>query len=175
MSSSPKLRLETPADLEFLFPLYASTREEELAQVPWKAAEKEVFLRSQFHLQTKHFRTHYPDSSFQIIELDGRPIGRLYVDRDGPAIHVIDIALMPEIRGKGIGTAFLKAILAEAAEQHRAVTLYVEKFNRAQDLYARLGFRRMEDEGVYWKLEWLPDSSATAKSAEEHPAKQPGG
>ncbi len=172
---STTLRQETPEDREFLYLLYASTREEELACVPWKEGEKDAFLRSQFHLQTAHFRNHYLDSSFQIIESDGRPIGRLYIDREGSAIHVIDIALMPENRGKGIGSWYLQAILAEASSQQRPVTLYVEKFNRVQNLYARLGFQRIEDEGVYWKLEWVPKASSAAETTQQDHGEQAAG
>lgn len=155
-------RPETPWDAEFLFLLYASTREEELAVVEWEKSAKETFLRSQFKLQSTHFREHYPEASFEIIQLDGRAIGRLYVYREGPEIHILDIALLPEARGQGIGTAFLRQILQEGRDKQRAVTLYVEKFNRAQQLYARLGFQQIEDEGVYWKLEWRPESSSPA-------------
>jgi len=121
--------------------------------VSWNAAEIESFLRSQFELQTAHYRKHYP-GAFYLLICDGEePIGRFYVDRALEDIHVLDITLVPERRGQGIGASILGDLLTEAAASGKKVSLYVEKFNPAQHLYARLGFRPVKDEGVYWLLE----------------------
>lgn len=158
-----QFREELPEDQEFLYRLYASTRATEMALVPWDAPQKESFLRSQFQLQSAHYHRHYPAASFFLIMDGSLPIGRLYVDRQPDDIHVLDIAVIPERRGEGIGTALLKAILAEAEESHRTVTLYVEQFNPAQRLYQRLGFQPVRDEGVYWMMRWAGGRSGAAE------------
>ena len=81
------LRPIAPADEQFLYQVYASTRQEELAQVPWSDAQKEAFLRMQFAAQHLHYQQHYADAAFSILELQGEPIGRLYVARLDEAAH----------------------------------------------------------------------------------------
>ena len=108
------LRPITPEDDSFLASLYASTRTEELAQTNWSEEQKAMFCRMQFNAQTVDYRRNYPDASFQIIERDGVAAGRLLVMRSDDAVHVIDIALLPEHRGAGIGTKLLKELQDEA-------------------------------------------------------------
>jgi GNAT superfamily N-acetyltransferase len=98
------LRGERQQDEAFLRTLYASTRADELAYVPLDAAQVDAFLRMQFDLQRAHYRRHFPAASFLIVELDGRPIGRLYVHYTPADVRVLDIALMPDRRGQGVGT-----------------------------------------------------------------------
>jgi GNAT superfamily N-acetyltransferase len=156
----PGLRPATPGDAELLYRIYASTREEELAVVPWNASAKEAFLRMQYAAQDSYYHATFPAASYDLIvggadRGDGEEVlGRLFVDRSSEPWLVIDIALLPEHRGKGIGTLLLHQVLAEAAEAGKPVRIYVERFNPAQRLYARLGFRQIADEGVYLQLEW---------------------
>lgn len=79
---------------------------------------------------------------------------RLYVDRTDKEILLIDIALLPEHRGAGIGGRLLNDLLSEAAAEHKPVRIHVEHKNPARRLYERLGFRKIEDKGVYYLMEW---------------------
>lgn len=163
------LRAELPEDEEFLARLYATTRELEMSAVSWSVAEKDAFLRSQFEFQRSHYRRHYHDAEFLIVEKDSAPIGRIYLHRGEAAFELMDIAFLPEWRGSGAGTAFLRQILDEARAAGQPVILYVEMYNRAQNLYVRLGFRPVDEEGVYLKMEWLPDRLRELQvSASEH-------
>lgn len=155
-SGDATLRTVAEDDRGFLFRTYASTRAEELAPIPWTDAEKHAFLRQQFEAQDLHYRTHYPAAEWLVVLEDGEPIGRLYVDRSANGLRVMDIALLPERRGRGIGRHLIEELQAEAAGSGLPVTLHVEADNPAQRLYARLGFRFVEDEGVYQRLEWRP-------------------
>src|SRR5947207_14155770 len=96
-----------PEDEPFLQQLYASTRAEELAQVPWTDEQKAAFCRMQFAAQRQHYQEHYAGASFDVIELEGQPIGRLYVARWASEIRIVDIGLLPEYRGRGIGSEVL--------------------------------------------------------------------
>jgi len=165
------LRDERPEDEPFLIALYAATREAELARVPWTDAQKAEFLRSQFALQSAHYRTHYHDADFCIIEAEERPIGRLYVQRGAKEIRLMDIALLPNWRGRGIGGACLRAVLREAQAANLPVTLHVEPGNPARRLYLRTGFRRAAELGLYQQLVWLPPKPAGEYEAAE-PAQQ---
>src|SRR5258708_3770186 len=98
------LHAVTGADTDFLRRVYASTRAAELAMTPWSDEQKEAFCRMQFDAQRSHYAQYYPAASHDIIQRDGVPAGRLYVDRGESEILIVDIALLPEYRGAGIGT-----------------------------------------------------------------------
>jgi ribosomal protein S18 acetylase RimI-like enzyme len=155
-----ELRSETDADIEFLARVYASTRAQELAVVAWSDAEKQRFLRSQFDQQRSYYRAHYVGAEFLVLAQAGEPIGRLYVFRSQHEIRMMDIALLPEWRGRGIGGCLLRALLAEAAADDCRITLHVEPNNPARGWYERLGFRLIENRGVYLFLGWTPGAAS---------------
>jgi ribosomal protein S18 acetylase RimI-like enzyme len=150
------LRPATDADMDFLHRLYATTREDELKQVPWTDEQKAAFVSHQFHAQHQFWHENYTDTSWDLVLLDGEPIGRLYVARWPDDIRVVDIALMPEHRRGGVGTRLLREILAEGDASARKVSIHVEIFNPARTLYERLGFVQAEEKGVYLLMERYP-------------------
>ena len=152
------LRPATPADRPFLERVYAESRADELAATDWSDAEKAEFCRSQFAAQDNHYRTHYPNCAFLIIEQDGAPIGRLYRALLADEIRVVDIALLTSARGRGVGGQIMRDILAEAAHASLAVRIHVERTNPARRLYDRLGFRVVEAGEVYDLLACNPRS-----------------
>jgi ribosomal protein S18 acetylase RimI-like enzyme len=157
------LRPETEADVPFLRRLYISTRWEELAPlVDWTEAQKIAFLDSQFDAQRSYYLSHYASAAFDVLETSGVPAGRLYLDRQADTLLVVDIALLPEWCGRGIGTALLEAMFAEARLAGKGVTISVEKFNPAQRLYKRLGFREYAESDVYWFMHWSPETDGRA-------------
>jgi len=142
------------ADLAFLARLYASTRARELAAFPWSDAEKAAFLDMQFRAQHTHYQQQYPDVERLVAMRAGEDIGRLYLERRPGQHDIIDIAFLPEHRGRGLGTAVMRDLLDEAAEAGKAVALHVETTNPAMRLYRRLGFATEEDKGVYDMMRW---------------------
>ena len=129
-----------------------------MAQTGWNDAEKEAFLRQQFTAQHKFYMEQFSEAEFQLILLNAEPIGRLYVDRRKDEIRLIDIALLPEHRNKGIGSRLLQDLFEEARKINKPLRIHVEHFNPALHLYQRLGFKRIGDTGVYFLMEWLPAS-----------------
>ncbi len=161
------LRPVCDLDSEFLFAVYASTRAEELAQVGWNETQREQFLRMQFEAQRQCYQNDYPGAEFQIILVGGgQPVGRFYVHRRVKEIRIMDIALLPEFRRGGIGTALLNEVLAEGARTSRPVSIHVEVFNPALRLYERLGFRQVSLHGVYYLLEWRGKPSSPEGTVE---------
>jgi ribosomal protein S18 acetylase RimI-like enzyme len=156
MDGGVALRPVEPGDEELLFQIYASTRAEELAVVPWDDAQKHAFMRAQFDAQDRWYREHYAGASFDVVVIGGEPAGRLYVYRGEAEIRIVDIALLPDRRGDGVGSALLRDLIAEADAAGKRVTIHVERFNPALRLYERLGFSVAEDKGVYLLLERLP-------------------
>jgi ribosomal protein S18 acetylase RimI-like enzyme len=150
------LREATDADYDFMRRLYHAGREEEMKHFPYTDTEKIVFLNEQFAAQTEHYKIHYPSCERNIIELDGQPIGRLWIDEWKDQIRLVDIALMPPHRGSGIGTRLVRDVLARGAAAGKPVTIHVEGFNPALHLYERLGFEHVDTNGVYYLMKWTP-------------------
>ena len=119
--------------------------------------QKRAFLVQQFGAQRSHYRAHFPDSAFDLIELRGKPIGRLYLDERETRVHVIDIALIPDNRDAGIGTLILTAIQDRARARGKGVGIFVERINPAKSLYDRLGFKVIREEDIYLEMDWAPD------------------
>ena len=157
------LRRIGDADLPFLARVYASTREEELAVTGWNEAEKEGFLQMQFEAQHKYYRENYLGADFLVILKGEDPIGRLYLARWKEEVRIVDIALLPAFRNEGAGSGLMESILVEAEEEAKRVTIHVERFNPALRFYDRLGFRQVEDKGVYLFLEWTPKGQSEFK------------
>lgn len=144
-------------DIPFLHRLYASTREEELALLDWEQDQLDAFLEMQFEAQHSYYMEQFSQADFWIIQSSRVPIGRLYTERRPDEIRIIDISLLPGYRNQGIGSRYLREILAEAEAAGVAVRIHVEQFNPAMRLYERLGFQRIGDTGVYFLMEWRPD------------------
>lgn len=147
--SAVRLRPIADTDREFLFRCYASTRALEMSIVDWSEVQKEQFLRMQFDAQTEHYARHYSGARFQIILVDEQLAGRLYVDCWPTEIRIVDITLLPQFRGQGIGSALLQDLIDESTVSGRPLSIHVEKFNPAQHLYQRLGFQPVGEVGVY--------------------------
>jgi GNAT superfamily N-acetyltransferase len=156
-SPSYRLRPATEFDRALLLQVYGSTRVDELARVDWSDADKARFVESQFDAQAKHYAEVYPDGRYDVIESPaGEPIGRLYLHHGRSELRVIDIALLPDWRGHGLGSRILGEILDEATATNRVVSIHVEIFNPAQRLYERLGFAPIETRGLYRLMQWTP-------------------
>lgn len=153
------LRPETAEDEGLSRAIYASTREEELARVPWSDEQKAAFVSMQFEAQRSYYREIYPDAAYDVVLVDGEEAGRLYVARLAGEIRVVDIALLPAYRGRGVGATLLTGILDEGRASGRTVVIHVEHENRARTLYDRLGFLPVEEVGVYTRMEWTPPPS----------------
>ena len=150
---------ETDDDLAFLRALYASTRSEELAPLPWSEADKRAFTDQQFALQRSQYRQHYPGAEWLLIRRDGERIGRLYLKRGREELRLMDIALLPDARNAGLGTRLTRSLLAWADQLDLPVTLHVEPFNRACRLYQRFGFAYTRSTGVYHLLRREPGAA----------------
>ncbi len=159
MENNIKYRPINDTDREFLYRVYASTRESEMDLLDWDSNEKEAFLRGQFTAQHQQYQEYFASAGFYIITLNDVPAGRLYIDYRKDAIHIIDIALLPEYRGKGVGTSILRGILNEGRASGLPVRIHVEQFNPAMSLYKRLGFRKTAETGLYDLMEWKPEKS----------------
>jgi ribosomal protein S18 acetylase RimI-like enzyme len=144
-------------DQEFLFKLYASTRMHEIAGFGWPAAQQEMFLRMQFDAQRRSYEAAYPEAEHQIIERDEQPIGRIMVFRNEDSTLLVDIALLTEHRGLGIGGQLIRDLVQQCSSDYVPLHLQVLKANPALRLYERLGFTRTGEDQMYIQMERQPD------------------
>nr|WP_249137515.1 GNAT family N-acetyltransferase [Bradyrhizobium tropiciagri] len=173
--SGCRFRRLSETDLPFLGRLYAATRAEELAPVPWSEADKAAFLDQQFQAQHAHYQRYYPNADWLVITHGGEDIGRFYIERWPTQHRIIDIAFMPAHRGRGYGEALLRDAIDEAMAVGKDVSIHIEKLNPAMRLYRRLGFVTEEDKGVYdlmrWRAAGACEGQAREKQASQHQVK----
>jgi ribosomal protein S18 acetylase RimI-like enzyme len=161
---SVALRPAGAKDQPFMLSVYASVREPELETAGMPSEQREAFVAQQFEAQSQAYAA-YRDTSFEVVLVDGEPAGRLIVARWPEELRVVDIALLPEYRGRGVGGRLMRELIGEAEERGIKTSIHVERFNPAQHLYTRLGFRAVSEAGVYLLLERPARSAAQAKKA----------
>lgn len=154
--SEVALRPVQSADEDFLLRVYTCTREAEMAMVPWPLAQKAAFVRAQFEAQSRHYRAQFPQAEYSIIAHLGRDVGRLWVARKPDGIHILDVTLLPEFRGAGLGRLLVQQLQEEGSRSALPLSIYVESFNPSLRLFEKLGFRKKNEEGVHWLLQWTP-------------------
>lgn len=139
-------------DQPFLFELYCSVREGE-GFGGLDTPQLTALLKMQFDARERAYQYRFPDCDHQIILLDDKPIGRMFVHRNDHEIRLTDIALLPEYRGQGIGAILINELLKESDLENKSVILQVEMQNPAIRLYSRLGFEKQSDDGAYQMME----------------------
>ena len=150
-----RLRAAATDDLPLLAAIYGSTREEELRPVPWSTEEKRAFSDWQSRQQEAHYALHYAGAERLVIERresseePSSPIGRLYVHTTAAEVRLMDVTLMTDRRNQGLGTRLVTELLRYADSLKRPVSLHVEPFNPAKQMYERMGFMVVETRGVY--------------------------
>ena len=154
-----RLRNITAADKSFLLNLYSGTRAAELATTGWTNEQKFLFLNSQFQLQHDYYQQQFPKAKFQIIEQNNFSVGRIYYGWENNNLRLIDIALIPEYRQKGIAKALMQELMAKVSERKGKLLLHVDINNPARNWYLRLGFLPESNDGIlkggiYQALYW---------------------
>jgi len=151
-----ELRPADAADEAFLFEVYAAARREPLGPLGWDRATVDAFLRTQYEAEQRDWQHHHTGAECHVILREGEPVGRLYLARGDHEMRVMDITLLPEWRGQGIGTALIGELLDEARRTRRTVRAHVERTSPAVALYLRLGFLHAATRGTTLLMEWTP-------------------
>jgi ribosomal protein S18 acetylase RimI-like enzyme len=152
-TAQPILTAAGPEDSDFRFHLYLSTRFEEVSIFGWDEPQQATFMRMQFRARDQSYANAYPAKTVSLVLFDGQRVGAVIVDRSEHEIRLIDIALLPEARGHGIGTALIQALMDESRNAGKPLRLQVAKGNRAAALYSRLGFVKTGEDDVYESME----------------------
>jgi ribosomal protein S18 acetylase RimI-like enzyme len=159
-NSEIKLEPAKPCHEDFLYQVFASTRNSEMAITGWSAEQQRSFLSMQYEAQRSSYLTQVPEAEYSIIRCDDEAAGRLIVDRTAEEIHIVDIALLPEFRNRGVGSVLMGRLLREASLDGKQVRLYVERFNPALHWYERLGFGALSAGPIYFEMVWRSNSQA---------------
>jgi ribosomal protein S18 acetylase RimI-like enzyme len=153
-----RLRPESDEDLDFRYRLFCASRPPEWDLIQLNPALRAQLMQHQFRAQDMSYRAQFPTACFDIIELDGCPVGRIVVDRPGTMIHIVDQAVVPANRNRGVGTTIMRMLMNEAARAELPVRLKVSSTNDSSiRLYSRLGFVPIEIVPLYVEMEWRHD------------------
>ena len=138
--SSLAVRPPIPADAPFLAALYASTRPDLVGGGTADPAFVAALMAMQQRLQTADYAARYPDATTLVLAA-GAPCGRIVLDQDVCRLRLVDLALLPAARGRGLGAAVLLALQQWAQARSLPLMLAVQRNNgRARRLYGASGF-----------------------------------
>jgi GNAT superfamily N-acetyltransferase len=154
MSTNVTLRPAGPEDEGFIIEAYGSTRERELADVPWSPEQKQAFIEMQHAAQQAHYRKFYPEGEQSVILWGGRPVGRVYVARIEKQIRILDITVLPGYRNRRVGSTIIKELMSEGERTGKPVAIMVESYNPSLALFERLGFTQGETKGAHVLMEY---------------------
>jgi len=152
----PELRLVTAADDGLIEQIYGSTRAD-LEQLPLEPMQKSQLIGAQSQMQLADYARSYPNAEHSIVQVGSEPAGRIIVDRTDEQIYLVDVALLPEFRGRGIGSALIHDLVHEARTRDVPIQLSVLRSNTgAMALYERLGFARdtTAPNDMYYSMMW---------------------
>ena len=149
-----RLRPESPQDEPFIRRVVIETVASELGASAWPEPMRSHLLGIQYTARRASHRLNYPEAVRHVIQADGASAGWVVVATTTDEIRIVDIMILPEMRGRGIGTATLREILSIARGQGKPVLLNVNLTNHgAIRLYERLGFRRIRSDEVQLLME----------------------
>jgi len=144
------LRPARTADAPFIAELLAGVTAEQLGLDPRHDA---LLLASQVDARLADRAGRFAGARREIVLLDDEPVGLRIVDVSPASLHLVDFALAASARRRGIGAAVLAALLHEAEDTGRGVSVDVERANEgAVRLYRRHGFLVDADDGVTLRM-----------------------
>jgi len=141
-----RLRAAKPGDYLFALSLYMEGAKRHLSKIG---------LWDRPRIATK-FRNGYKLAPARIICVGDRPIGWIQVADLVSRLHLRQLHLIRDFRGRGIGTRLIGDLLAGADALGKPVTLDVMHGNPARLLYLRLGFRQMSQDAAKRQMIWRP-------------------
>jgi N-acetylglutamate synthase-like GNAT family acetyltransferase len=153
--STLAVRPALPQDEIFLYELYRAIRGPQFDMTPLNAQQKEHMLRFQFQAQISSYTQQYPNSCYHIVLVDGKPCGRLWVAPATRALHLVDIAIHPNLQKKGVGTVLVQRLQQEAQNLKVPITSMVDRCNPGSlRFHQRLGFTIVREDVLNYFLEW---------------------
>lgn len=150
--------VESEHDARFLFTLYVRTREHEVASWGWTYQQMQDFLEMQWMMQRHSYQAQFPSARDFLIVPEDVPVGRCLIDINNVRLHLIDFAVLPASRGRGIGSAVLELLKRCATRHGVPLRLSVSCSNPAQHLYRSAGFEEISRTETHLGMQWQPRS-----------------
>ena len=155
-----QLRPVEEKDAAFIEAVYRTTREAELNLTNWSEYQKSAFINMQSTAQLADYKTKFPGARFQVIIYNKKDAGRFFTCETENEIRLLDITILPEFTGKGIGTDLLQRLIQRSNKVQKKISLHVIVSNPALKLYQRLGFVHIKNEGLRYYMERPPEISS---------------
>jgi ribosomal protein S18 acetylase RimI-like enzyme len=163
MAEQFKTRMATAEDEPMLFRLFADEKAREFAPLGWSEEQLRPLLEMQYRARQVSYAQSYPAAVDTILCLeDGTPVGRCWMERQPTCYRIIDMAVLPEHRNRGIGGWALRQMQQTATLEQVALRLSVTRNNAALQLYERLGFLRAGGDELSYEMEWRPATMSAA-------------
>jgi ribosomal protein S18 acetylase RimI-like enzyme len=145
-SVSWELREVTDDDHDFLFDVMKASYFDHVVAT-WGSWDEED--------QRRRFQRRFASGNDRIILVDGERVGVLAVEERPTELFLANIEIVPPWRGKGLGTAILRSLIARGRGRRLPVTLQVLKVNRrALALYEREGFKHVGETPTHYLMRW---------------------
>ena len=149
------IRKANAVDSDFVFAIKKAAFREYVEQV-WGWDETH-----QRELHNKRFGS----QDVRIIQFQGNDIGFFSTSCTADSLKVHQLFIHPEYQGRGIGSACMTSILADADIAGKAVNLQVLKINtRGIAFYQRLGFSIVDEDSTHVQMKKLPVLTPRAKT-----------
>lgn len=149
----------TDADEAFIDQLLTMNSAEQLGTLEYENTPLHQLVTLQAEIKRQSYELEHPNAIFEIIEFRGEPVGLHIAEYQKVHILLIDIFLLPETRGLGIGTTVIQTLKTEAEREGKSLRMHVFKDNIAFNLYRSLGFEIVRDTGAQWEMIWRPARS----------------
>jgi ribosomal protein S18 acetylase RimI-like enzyme len=152
-------------DDEGLFRRLFATARSDLQAIPLPTDALEALIDQQWRAQQSQHRAAFPTARDTVIEVDGTSVGRMLVAYLPDEVRLVDVALLPSYRNRGVGTQLIREVCEQATAKAQPVRLHVLAHGPARRLYLRLGFRPTSPSAAaeaYDELEWVPHGGQDA-------------
>jgi len=124
------------------------------ADLPWMAqVERDIFANAAWSVALIREDWRYGTCRYRAVEVDGARAGYAVYGYDGDAFHLMNLAIVPDFRGRGLARALVEEFLEEAA-RHNAPDAWLEVAvdnEAALALYAALGFETVRTRRKYYQ------------------------
>ncbi|MGE3466694.1 MAG: N-acetyltransferase family protein [Pyrinomonadaceae bacterium] len=151
------LRPVDASDLELLLDIYRSVRADELSHFGWDELQTEAFLRMQFDARLAAYKLQFPSAQYCVVEHKGSPAGQMIFEATDDHVLLIDVAVLPEFRRKGIARYLVEILKDRAEAAAKPFVLRVDKANRtAIELYKKFGLSITDENEILFQMEWRP-------------------
>lgn len=118
--------------------------------------EREELICQQFKVEQSQLIQMYPKAKLNIIMLNEKPIGIIYISHGETSDRILQIGILEDYRGLGIGKKVMNKIIKESVKRGKTVSLQVAWFNqRAYVFYEKLGFKVVENNTVFYEMQYI--------------------